>query len=90
LVGMLLWMKNNSSVGFFINDLHRQPLAYYFIKLATKLFSKSSLVKNDAPLSVLRGFKKKEWESIFERAGIQNYSIKWKWAFRYLVTNFKM
>lgn len=89
LVGMLWWMKNNSSVGFFINDLHRQPLAYHFIKLATKLFSKSSLVKNDAPLSVLRGFKKKEWESIFERAGIENYSIKWKWAFRYLVTNFK-
>jgi 2-polyprenyl-3-methyl-5-hydroxy-6-metoxy-1,4-benzoquinol methylase len=88
LVEMLHWMKNNSSVGFFINDLHRHPVAYHFIKIATAHFSKSYLVKNDAPLSVLRGFKKREWESIFRKAGINNYSIKWKWAFRYLITVF--
>ncbi|HSV10038.1 MAG TPA: methyltransferase domain-containing protein [Hanamia sp.] len=88
LIEMLAWMKNNSEIGFFINDLHRHPFAYYFIKMATKIFSKSYLVKNDAPLSVLRGFKKNEWESIFEKAGIKNYSIKWKWAFRYLIVGF--
>src|SRR6185312_88205 len=86
LVEMILWMKNNSSVGFFINDLHRHKLAYHFIKIMTRLFSRSYLVKNDAPLSVLRGFKKNEWENIFENAGIKYYSIKWKWAFRYLIT----
>ena len=85
LVEMLVWMKNNSSVGFFINDLHRHKLAYHFIKIMTRLFSKSYLVKNDAPLSVLRGFKKIEWEIIFKNAGIKKYSIKWKWAFRYLI-----
>ncbi|MEO5909194.1 MAG: methyltransferase domain-containing protein [Ginsengibacter sp.] len=88
LVEMLYWMKNNSGIGFFINDLHRHPVAYHFIKIATRIFSKSYLVKNDAPLSVLRGFKKKEWESIFEKAGIRNYSIKWKWAFRFFVIVF--
>jgi hypothetical protein len=31
--------------GFFTNDLHRHPIAYNFIKYATKLFSKSYLVK---------------------------------------------
>ncbi|MDQ2720477.1 MAG: methyltransferase domain-containing protein [Bacteroidota bacterium] len=87
---MLNWMKNNSIIGFFINDLHRHPVAYYFIKIATKIFSKSYLVKNDAPLSVLRGFKRKEWINIFQTAGISNYSIKWKWAFRYLITNLKI
>ncbi len=86
LVEMLHWMESNSRIGFFINDLHRDPLAYHFIRLATKLFSKSYLVKNDAPLSVLRGFKKNEWENIFKKAGITNYSVKWKWAFRYLIT----
>ncbi len=85
LVSMLLWMKTNSATGFFINDLHRHPLAYYSIKLITGIFSRSYLVKNDAPLSVARGFSKKEWQSIFERAGIKNYSIAWKWAFRYLI-----
>jgi 2-polyprenyl-3-methyl-5-hydroxy-6-metoxy-1,4-benzoquinol methylase len=86
LITMLQWMKHNSTVGFFINDLHRHPLAYNFIKYATKFFSKSYLVKNDAPLSVLRGFKKIEWQAIFKNAGISNYEIEWEWAFRYLVT----
>ncbi len=86
LVEMLRWMDNNSSVGFFINDLHRHLLAYYFIKVTTRIFSKSYLVKNDAPLSVLRGFKKNEWRHIFKKAGITNFSIEWKWAFRYLIT----
>jgi 2-polyprenyl-3-methyl-5-hydroxy-6-metoxy-1,4-benzoquinol methylase len=85
LVKMLQWMQANSGIGFFINDLQRHPLAYNFIKYATRFFSKSYLVKNDAPLSVLRGFKKVEWKNIFEKAGIKNYSIEWKWAFRYLI-----
>ena len=86
LIAMLQWMKNNSTVGFFINDLHRHPVAYNFIKYATRFFSKSYLVKNDAPLSVLRGFKKKEWKDIFKKAGINDYEIQWKWAFRHLIT----
>ena len=85
LVAQLKWMHKNSTIGFFINDLHRHPLAYYSIKFITRLFSKSFLVKNDAPISVLRGFTKKEWEAIFLEAGITNYSIEWKWAFRHLI-----
>jgi SAM-dependent methyltransferase len=85
LTGMMNWMKENSSVGFLINDLHRHPLAYYSIKALVNIFSKSYLVKNDAPVSVLRGFKKNEWENIFRTAGFQADSIEWRWAFRYLI-----
>ncbi len=86
LVIMLQWMQRNAATGFFINDLQRHPLAWFSIKLITSLFSRSYLVKNDAPLSVARGFTKKEWEQLFKAAGISNFSIKWKWAFRYLIT----
>jgi 2-polyprenyl-3-methyl-5-hydroxy-6-metoxy-1,4-benzoquinol methylase len=85
LTAQLQWMKANSRIGFFINDLQRHPLAYYSIKLLTSLFSRSYLVKNDAPLSVARGFTKKEWENILSAAGISGYKIQWKWAFRYLI-----
>jgi 2-polyprenyl-3-methyl-5-hydroxy-6-metoxy-1,4-benzoquinol methylase len=68
-----------------INDLHRNFFAYYSIKLLTSIFSKSYLVKNDAPLSVLRGFKKKEWINLLEQAGAKKYTVKWKWAFRHLI-----
>jgi ubiquinone/menaquinone biosynthesis C-methylase UbiE len=85
LITMLQWIKENSRLGFFINDLHRHPVAYYLIKLITTLFSRSYLVKNDAPVSVSKGFKKKEWKNILNKAGITNYTIQWKWAFRYLI-----
>jgi 2-polyprenyl-3-methyl-5-hydroxy-6-metoxy-1,4-benzoquinol methylase len=85
LVLMLRWMVRNSSTGAFINDLHRHSLAYYSIRLLTKTFSNSYLVKNDAPLSVLRGFKKKDWTQILETAGIDHYTLKWRCAFRWLL-----
>ncbi len=85
LIQMMAWMKINSKKGFFINDLQRHPVAYYLIKMLTGIFSKSYLVKNDAPLSVARSLKKDEWKSIMASAGIFHYSIEWKWAFRYLI-----
>jgi 2-polyprenyl-3-methyl-5-hydroxy-6-metoxy-1,4-benzoquinol methylase len=85
LVYMIRWMKENAALGFFINDLHRHFLAYYSIALLTKLFSKSYLVKHDAPLSVRRGFKKQEWENLVNRAGADPHSIEWCWAFRWLI-----
>lgn len=85
LVEMLKWMKQNSTRGFFINDLQRHPFAYHSIKTLTKLFSRSYLVKNDGPVSVLRGFHKNEWQRLMAQAGIEHYSIEWRWAFRYLV-----
>lgn len=86
IVDMLQWMKANATRGFFINDLHRHPLAFYSIKLITGLLSKSYLVKNDAPLSVARGFKKREWQKLISSAVIAGCAIKWKWAFRHLIT----
>jgi 2-polyprenyl-3-methyl-5-hydroxy-6-metoxy-1,4-benzoquinol methylase len=86
LLKMLQWMKSASKTGFFINDLHRHPLAYYSIRGLTAAFSKSYLVKNDAPLSVQRGFVRHEWELLFQKAGITNYTCTWQWAFRWLVT----
>ncbi len=85
LIKMLIWMNKNSTKGFFIGDLHRHWLAFYSIKFLTILFSKSYLVKNDAPLSVQRGFTKKEWKILLEKAGIKHYEISWCWAFRHLI-----
>jgi 2-polyprenyl-3-methyl-5-hydroxy-6-metoxy-1,4-benzoquinol methylase len=86
LVQQIEWMQQQSAIGFFINDLQRNPIAYHSIKWLTQLFSKSYLVKNDAPLSVARGFIKKEWQNIFAQATITSYQIQWQWAFRYLIT----
>jgi SAM-dependent methyltransferase len=80
-----VWMKNHSTIGFFVNDLHRHLLAYHSIKLITRFFSKSYLIKNDAPLSVTRGFKKNELTELLKQSSIINYQLKWMWAFRWLL-----
>ncbi|SKB75019.1 methyltransferase domain-containing protein [Dyadobacter psychrophilus] len=84
LVELVRFALHNKSV-LVINDLERNSLAYYSIKWLTQLFSKSYLVKNDAPLSVLRGFKKVEWLAILQKAGAVKYSVRNKWAFRHEV-----
>lgn len=85
LIRMFRTFKNKAKLGIVINDLHRHPLAFYSIKILTRLFSKSRLVINDAPISVQRGFRKRELENILGKAGWQNYRIRWHWAFRWQV-----
>jgi 2-polyprenyl-3-methyl-5-hydroxy-6-metoxy-1,4-benzoquinol methylase len=84
---MVNWKHEHSKTGFFINDLHRHPLAYHSIKWLTHLFSDSYLVKNDAPLSVERGFSREEWNLVFQNSRLDlNPRISWEWAFRWLIT----
>jgi hypothetical protein len=68
-----------------INDLQRNPLAYYGVWFLTRLLNGSALAKHDGPVSVLRAFKRREIETLIQRAGLMDFSIQWKWAFRYLV-----
>ncbi len=89
LIELFQYMKQYAKVGFIINDLQRHWFAYYSIKFLTRILNGSALIKNDAPLSVLRGFRKEELNELLEKAGVNNFSIKWKWAFRYLtIKNF--
>ena len=74
--------------GLIINDLRRSILALAGIKLLTYLFSKSKMVRNDAPLSVRRGFTKKEFREILDSLNCK-YRIKRKWAFRWCVVIYK-
>lgn len=88
LIQFLRHLKRQVTIGFVINDIHRHPLAFYSIKLLTKLFSRSSMVQFDAPLSVRRAFTKTELLEILNKAGITEFTIKWKWAFRWQVLVF--
>lgn len=85
LADFLRQLRSQTNIGIVINDLHRHWFAYYSIKWLTALFSKSPMVKHDASLSVARSFRKKDWITILEKAGIQDYKMRWMWAFRWQV-----
>ncbi len=96
---LVLYAGIHAHKGFVINDLHRNFFAYHSIKILTNIFSKSYLVKNDAKLSVLRGFDKAFWSKIILNLTANsnkvlyknniNYSISWCWAFRWLIVGEK-
>ena len=78
-------VKSRVSLGIVINDIHRHFLAYHSIRLLTRAFSKSYMVKHDAPLSVARAFTREEFTEMLQKAGFQDFSIQWKWAFRWQI-----
>jgi 2-polyprenyl-3-methyl-5-hydroxy-6-metoxy-1,4-benzoquinol methylase len=83
LVQLFSSLRKQTSTGIIVNDIHRHPLAYYSIKWLTTVFSKSKMVKYDAPLSVRRAFHKKDLKEILKEAKIQKYDLRWRWAFRW-------
>lgn len=85
LVDLFQKMKRQTRLGFVINDIHRHVVAYHSIRILTRMFSRSPMVQNDGPLSVRRAFTRDELRRILDQAGIQHYSISWRWAFRWQV-----
>lgn len=85
LIQLLSQIKSQARMGIIINDLQRNRFAYYAIKYITAIFSRSPMVQNDGPISVLRSFHKKDWEQILIKSGVGQYRIRWKWAFRWQV-----
>jgi len=85
LISFFSQLRNQVRIGIIINDIHRHWFAFHSIKWLTRIFSKSPMVINDAPVSVMRAFKKTELREIVEKAGFRNYSIRWMWAFRWQV-----
>ena len=85
LVTLLRQWRAQAQVAVIINDLHRHWLAYHSIKWLTRLLGGSYLVRHDAPLSVARAFRRKDWVALLARAGITRYELRWRWAFRWQV-----
>lgn len=85
LIRFIQWMDRHAVYGWFINDLHRHPLPYYFIKYAVRLLFSNRLIQHDAPVSVMRAFTKSDWMRLIILAGIplERISIDWYFPFRY-------
>ncbi len=70
-------------LGVVINDLHRSWIALTAIALLTALFSRSRIVRYDAPLSVRRGFTRQDLGAVLANAGFGDAALSRQWAFRW-------
>ena len=59
----------------FVIDLHRNAVAYFFYTTMARLFLRSRIVREDGALSILRGFKPEELESLGRQAGLRGVTV---------------
>lgn len=78
-------MSDCASTAVIVNDLHRHWFAYHSIGLLTSVFSRSEMVKHDSKVSVMRSFKSADIKNMLSKAGIEFYTLKWMWAFRWQI-----
>ena len=70
--------------GVVVNDLRRSYLALAGISLLTRVFSRSAMVRNDAPLSVKRGFVRADMLGLLRGLQCSSFTLHRRWAFRWL------
>lgn len=78
-VRALVWMYALAERGVVINDLHRHPLAYWGIRALTALAWRDPMIRHDAPVSVLRGFRAAELRDLAARAGWPVVQTRLRW-----------
>ena len=85
-VQLLREMNRVSRLGVLVNDLHRHPLAYLGIWALSRLLRMSPMVQHDGPISVRRGFRRAELQTLAHRAGLPPPTVRWHWAFRWTLS----
>lgn len=83
IIRLLIQFNKNSKLGFVVNDLHRNAIAYRLFQIICFVFRMNKMSREDGLTSILRGFKKEELIEFSENLRFKKYSIQWKWAFRY-------
>jgi 2-polyprenyl-3-methyl-5-hydroxy-6-metoxy-1,4-benzoquinol methylase len=90
-VTFLRWMEETTRRGWFVNDLHRHPLAFYGFVFLSRIAGWNRFVRHDGPVSVARAFRRSDWEALIAQAGLSNagLSLKWVFPFRLCVGHIK-
>lgn len=91
LVGFLRWMEATATRGWFVNDLHRHPIAWAGFRLLAGVFGWHPIVRHDGALSVRRAFVRGDWEVLLAAAGLAQppVVVRWHLPFRWGVGRLK-
>jgi 2-polyprenyl-3-methyl-5-hydroxy-6-metoxy-1,4-benzoquinol methylase len=91
LIRFIQWMEQHAVKGWFINDLHRHPLAYFLFKYLSRLLRLNYMVQYDGAVSVTRAFTKADWVHTLSASGIpkEHAAIRWHFPFRYSIERYK-
>lgn len=83
IIDLIKNVSNKTTIGWVINDLHRNRLAFNLFRIISFFLIKSNTAKHDGLISIAKGFKKLELVDISKAIPNQKSTIRWYWAFRY-------
>jgi 2-polyprenyl-3-methyl-5-hydroxy-6-metoxy-1,4-benzoquinol methylase len=66
----LRFMEAEARIGWYVNDIHRHPLAYYGFPILARLMRWHRMVREDGCLSIQRGFRAADWRRLIGESGI--------------------
>lgn len=70
IVRFVEWMEGTARLGWFINDLHRQPTPYRLFRVLSRFTTWHRFAKHDGPVSILRSFREADWRRLCATAGL--------------------
>ncbi len=76
-------LLERATLGVVINDLQRSAIPYRLFQLICFVFGLNRMSREDGLTSILRGFKRADLENYSRQLHLNEYSINWRWAFRY-------
>jgi hypothetical protein len=76
LIRFLQWMEEHATWGWFINDLSRAPIPYYFFRAFSKLAGFHRFVQHDGPVSIARSFVEQDWRTLCSAAGLPASAVE--------------
>ena len=89
-VEFLVWMERRARRGWFVNDLHRHPIAFHGFRLLSGVAGWHRFVQHDGPISVARSFRRRDWEALLRRAGLAGRAtVRWHVPFRLCISRIR-
>jgi len=89
-VDFLVWMEARARRGWFVNDLHRHPVAFHGFRLLSGAAGWHRFVQHDGPISVARSFRRRDWDALLRRAGLASKAtVRWHMPFRLCVSRIR-
>ncbi len=91
LVRFVAWMEERTTVGWFINDLHRHPIPYHVFRVTSRALRYHHFVQHDGPISIARAFHADDWRRVLAGAGVAPGAarVEWLFPFRLCVSRMK-
>ena len=89
-VDFLVWMERSAARGWFVNDLHRHALAWEGFRILSAAAGWHPMVRHDGAISVARSFRRRDWDGLLRRAGLDGVArVRWHLPFRLCVSRIK-